>query len=176
MNGRRSILPSRGSSPSTRGQGLVEFALVFPVFMIIFFGLLDVGRFVYMNSTLSQAAREGARLAATEVSWMGKTTADDPSCNQEFGPVCPADTAALRAHVVAAANRMMAPFGTVSQVYVQCDPAGSAPTGNWTTTDCPVASRATGDVVSVRVELQFRPLTGVFGAITNSGSATMVIN
>ena len=30
-----------------RGQALVEFALVFPVFMLILFGVIEVGRFVY---------------------------------------------------------------------------------------------------------------------------------
>ncbi len=53
---------SRASSRT--GQTLVEFALVLPVFLVVLFGLLDVGRYVYMNSVLSQAAREGARLGA----------------------------------------------------------------------------------------------------------------
>jgi hypothetical protein len=167
--------PLRSGSRRGRsaGQGLVEFALVLPVFLLILFGLIDVGRFVYMNSTLSQAAREGARLGATEASWIGSS---DPACNAEFGPVCPADTAALEAHVTAAANRMMAPFGAVDQVHVQCDAEGSAPTGSWTGTDCPAASRQPGDVVSVRVELQFAPLLGIIAPITTSGSASMVIN
>jgi Flp pilus assembly protein TadG len=173
VNVRSRVPLPRSRNARSAGQGLVEFALVFPVFMLILFGLIDVGRFVYMSSTLSQAAREGARLGATEASWIGSS---DPACNQSFGPVCPNNTTALRTHVTAAANRMMVPFGTVSQVYVQCDAAGSAPTGDWSTTDCPAASRQTGDVVSVRVELQFAPLLGVIGPITTSGSATMVIN
>ena len=53
------------------GQGLVELAMVLPVFMLAVFGLFDVGRLVYVNSTLSQAAREGARVAATEAGWIG---------------------------------------------------------------------------------------------------------
>lgn len=171
---------ARSRRARSGGQTLVEFALVFPVFMAILFGMLDVGRFVYMGSTLSQAAREGARLAATEASWIGQTAPSVPSCNQPLGQVCPADTAALQAHVTAAANRMMAPFGTVSQVFVSCDDPGSAPSGNWTTPGgtprCPAGSRNTGDIVSVRVVLEFRPLTGVIGTITSSGSATMVIN
>ena len=56
---------------SRGGQTLVEFALVFPVFILLLFGIVDAGRFVYMNSVLSQAAREGARLAAVEASWIG---------------------------------------------------------------------------------------------------------
>ena len=48
------------------GQALVEFALILPVFLLLLFGLIDVGRYVYMNTVLSQAAREGARLGAAE--------------------------------------------------------------------------------------------------------------
>ena len=57
----------------SRGQALVEFALVFPVFMLILFGVIEVARFVYTDSALSQAAREGARLAAVEARWIGDT-------------------------------------------------------------------------------------------------------
>lgn len=48
----------------TRGQSLVEFALVFPVFMVIVVGTVDVGRAVFSYNTLTNGAREGARLAA----------------------------------------------------------------------------------------------------------------
>ena len=64
------------SRSTVAGQSLVEFALVIPVFLLILFGLLDAGRYVYMNSVLSQAAREGARVAAAEARWIGKTTTD----------------------------------------------------------------------------------------------------
>jgi Flp pilus assembly protein TadG len=44
------------------GQGLVEFALVFPVFILLVLGLFDVGRAVLAYNTLTNAAREAARL------------------------------------------------------------------------------------------------------------------
>ena len=56
-----------GSRPEPRrwvqGQGLVEFALAFPIFILLIFGLLDLGRVVYDSVTLSNAARSGLRLA-----------------------------------------------------------------------------------------------------------------
>lgn len=51
--------PRRGR----RGQALVEFALVFPVFMLIIVALFDVGRAVYAYNTITNAAREAARVA-----------------------------------------------------------------------------------------------------------------
>ena len=160
------------------GQALVEFALVLPVFVAMLFGVLDAGRFVYMNSVLSQAAREGARLAAVEASWIGSS---DPACGTSGGPVCPSDGTALQADVLAATNRMVAPFGNISTLYLSCDPLGSAPTGAWTSgTACTTNSGATGNVVSVRVLLTFTPITPLIGqligTVTTSGSATMVIN
>lgn len=44
-----------------RGASMVEFALVLPVFLLLLFGLFDVGRLVYVNNAVSEAAREGAR-------------------------------------------------------------------------------------------------------------------
>jgi TadE-like protein len=45
------------------GQGLVEFALVLPVFVLVLVALFDLGRGVFAFNTLTNAAREGARLA-----------------------------------------------------------------------------------------------------------------
>lgn len=46
-----------------RGQGLVEFALVFPIFIVLVFALFDIGRAVFAYNEVTNAAREGARLA-----------------------------------------------------------------------------------------------------------------
>ena len=48
-----------------RGQSLVEFAVVFPVFILLRAGLVDFGLGLYSNVTLINAAREGARLGVT---------------------------------------------------------------------------------------------------------------
>jgi hypothetical protein len=46
-----------------RGQALVEFALVIPIFLLVMVALFDLGRAVFAYNTLTNAAREGARLA-----------------------------------------------------------------------------------------------------------------
>jgi Flp pilus assembly protein TadG len=46
-----------------RGQALVEFALVIPIFLLLLVALFDVGRAVFSYNTLTNAAREGARTA-----------------------------------------------------------------------------------------------------------------
>ena len=46
-----------------RGQELMEYAITLPIFLLLAFGIFDLGRGVYYYSTLQNAAREGARYA-----------------------------------------------------------------------------------------------------------------
>ena len=47
-----------------RGAAAVEFALLLPLLLLLVFGIIDFGRAINAQITLTQAAREGARLAA----------------------------------------------------------------------------------------------------------------
>ncbi len=47
-----------------RGAAAIEFALLFPLLMLIVFGTIDFGRALNEQITLTQAAREGVRLDA----------------------------------------------------------------------------------------------------------------
>lgn len=49
-----------------RGQSLVEFTLVLPIFLVLLFGLVDFGRAFYSWLLVTNAAREGARAAAVQ--------------------------------------------------------------------------------------------------------------
>jgi len=53
-----------------RGQAVVEFALVLPILVLILFGVLEGGNVLYRTLTVTEASREGARVAAVNV---GKT-------------------------------------------------------------------------------------------------------
>jgi Flp pilus assembly protein TadG len=46
-----------------RGQALVEFALIVPIFVLMLVAVFDLGRAVFAYNTLTNAAREGARIA-----------------------------------------------------------------------------------------------------------------
>src|SRR4026209_1270555 len=46
-----------------RGQAMVEFALVIPVFLLLMVALFDFGRVIWVNDTLATAAREAVRYA-----------------------------------------------------------------------------------------------------------------
>lgn len=47
----------------SRGQALVEFAFVAPLFFLLLFGIIEAGRFIYYYEVLNNATREGARYA-----------------------------------------------------------------------------------------------------------------
>lgn len=56
--------PSSSRKTSDRGTAAVEFALILPVLLLIVFGIIDFGRALNAQITLTGAAREGVRLAA----------------------------------------------------------------------------------------------------------------
>jgi len=49
-----------------RGQGLVEFALILPILLLILLGILDFGRILFIYVNLFNAAREAGRYALVD--------------------------------------------------------------------------------------------------------------
>src|SRR6266511_2340636 len=57
-----------------RGQALVEFAMVFPLFLLLLMSIITFGLYVFYNQQLQNAAREAACYAAVHSS-------TDPLCS-----------------------------------------------------------------------------------------------
>lgn len=51
--------------PTSRGQGIVEFALILSILLLFLMVIFDAGRAVYAYSVIYNAAREGARYGVT---------------------------------------------------------------------------------------------------------------
>ena len=60
-----SIRMKRINRKGQRAQGLVEFALAFPVFLLIVLGIFEFGRLMFTYATVFTASREAARFGAT---------------------------------------------------------------------------------------------------------------
>ena len=62
-----------------RGSAAVEFALVAPLFFILVFGMIEVGRMVMVQQVITNASREGARLAVLDTATVAEieTTVED---------------------------------------------------------------------------------------------------
>jgi Flp pilus assembly protein TadG len=97
-------LGRRGRDRS-RGQALVEFSLVIPIFLLLLISLFDLGRAVFAYNTLTNAAREGARVAIvnqdvpTIIQRAKQQSAivelNDPSVSVAFYQIAPDGTADL---------------------------------------------------------------------------------
>ncbi len=62
------------------GVGLVEFSLTLPFLLLLLFGMVDFGRAINANSTVADAARQGARQMAPNAA-----TADNPFSSTPSG-------------------------------------------------------------------------------------------
>jgi len=58
----------RSGRRGERGQALAEFALILPLFLVIVFGIVDFGMAFHSYITITNAAREGARLGVVQAS------------------------------------------------------------------------------------------------------------
>jgi len=58
------------------GQTTVEFALTIPAMLILIMGMMDLGRFLFYNSTLTNAVREGTRYGIVQQEYDESTLAD----------------------------------------------------------------------------------------------------
>ena len=65
-----------GDRGAERGQSLVEFALLVPVFLLLLLGMLEFGYMFLQNQTLESATREGARAGAA----LGNGNLADQAC------------------------------------------------------------------------------------------------
>jgi len=54
-----------GNVSSRRGQSMVEFAMVAPLFFLLVFGIIDFGRVFFVQITLQNAMRQAGRFAVT---------------------------------------------------------------------------------------------------------------
>lgn len=137
----------------SRGQALVEFALVFPVIVLLIFGFIDVGRAVLAYNTLTSAARQGARVAVV-------SQVDPASAPFRCEANRPTENAAdpwwtFRGCAIAAGSSLGVAAGDVSITY-------TAPPG--TTVECTLQV-SVGCIAAVTVTHQFNPITPLAGTI-----------
>ena len=126
-----------------RGQSLVEFALVLPILLLMLMGIVDAGRLIYTYNTVSNAARQGARIAIVNQSTTGTNTCD---------------TASATAYPIGCA--------VVSGVALNIDPTKDVDVQYHDATDTtPCNPIAIGCIAVVKVTGTYQPLTPVIGQI-----------
>ena len=166
---------SRARSRS-RGQALMEFALAAPVFLVMLFGVVDVGRIIWATTAVNSAAREAARYAIVH----GGTTADPcpvgpagPDTNPKPALSCVYSSwsAQPKQYIYDTAQGAaigVGPSPTVTACY------GVGCTGNADTDDNARGNPVTV-VVSSQLNLFAASLLGM-STFTVTGTSTMVVN
>ncbi len=144
--GHRRVAGRRGR----RGQALVEFALVLPIFLLIIFGMVDIGRYVYLTNAFNEAAREGARYGSVE-QWSYTCPSSVPVASQDRF-TCTAATAL---------GRIAAAPAYVNTPTVTCYSKGGDPSTAVAATAC----RA-GYLLQVTVATPTTPANHRFGFLT----------
>ena len=157
----------------TRGQAMVEFALVFPVFILLLVGMFDFGRVVWVNNTLATAAREAARFAIVHGSKSTCPVGPAPGGTQ-IDPSC-VDPSPSRQAIKDVAQKWAA--GTSANVTVHvCYGLVTSCTSD---TDAPNALNTRGTQVMVTVtsvvDLSLPSLAG-FSGISLNATSTMLVN
>lgn len=133
-------------------QGIIEFALVLPVLLLVLFGVFELGRMLAIYSSVATASREAARYAS----------ASGYSPRLFNGRPVPYYQDCIG--IVAAAQRMGILVGiNPSDITISYDhgpntgnPFGTCPTGNVGS-----ATANLGDRVVIQVLAQYRPFLGL---------------
>jgi Flp pilus assembly protein TadG len=60
-NNKKGFYVMRSKSSSQKGASAVEFALILPLLMVITFGIIEFGVYLYDQQVITNASREGAR-------------------------------------------------------------------------------------------------------------------
>jgi Flp pilus assembly protein TadG len=152
-----------------RGQALVEVAMVLPLFFLLVFGMIDLGRVIWANDVVANAAREGARFASVNAGTL------------VIGNEAEATKDQIRTHV----QGFVVAGGVNTQVTVcfsYVNVAAETPVCVGNTDEVVGANTALfqkGNLVTVRVESQVPGLlVGAIasGTMTVRGESTVLIN
>jgi Flp pilus assembly protein TadG len=137
----------------SRGQALVEFAFVFPIIVLLAFAFIDVGRAVFSYNTLTNAARQAARVAM--VNQLDPASAPwNCAANKPVEDVLSPNWT-VRGCAIAAGSAVGVASDDVTVTY-------TAPPG--TTLSCSPTINV-GCIATVTVVNEFNPITPVAGSL-----------
>jgi Flp pilus assembly protein TadG len=164
-----------------RGQALMEFAVVLPVFLVILLGMIDIGRGVWANNTVANAAREAARYASVHGGTKANTCPVGPPAEKtEIPPAsstCPFPSPSKDGiREVARSFTVAGGTGLTIQVCYGIDCSGDT---DGTDAAGDPATNARGTPVTVTVSSQVPMIMGTFlglGTINVSATSTMLVN
>jgi Flp pilus assembly protein TadG len=129
-------------------QGIVEFALVLPILLLVMFGIIEVGRLLAIYASVATASREAARYASA----VGRSPRNVPYYQDCFGMRSAAQRMGILVGI--AANSITIDYDHGPNTG---NPFGNCPSGSSTST----VDAQLGDRVIIGVTAQYKPLLGL---------------
>jgi hypothetical protein len=133
-----------------KGQSLVEMALMLPLFLVVIFGIIDMGYYIYGFSTIYNAARNASDVAAEIPPYPSKLNTPSDDCVKRVR-----DT-------VTESTGILGDFNTSGSIQISF----------------PTNKRALGEPIQVRVEYRISPLTPLFQLVPigdEQGRMTVIV-
>ncbi|HLX35185.1 MAG TPA: TadE family protein [Candidatus Limnocylindrales bacterium] len=158
------------------GQGLAEFAIVLPIFLLVVFGMIDVGRVVWATDDITNAAREGARYASIHGGSFLTSCPVGPGLSGTPATGCPAWSPDSKQPIRDATKAYFIASGGSSTVWV-CYYTTTSCSGD---TDQSGVTNVRGTYVTVTVQSTVPILTGrllgLSGFTVNAHSTVLINN
>ena len=137
MGDRHIFIIARRKFKGPRGEGLVEFAVVLPLFFLLMFGILDMGHLYWVQVTLENAVRQAGRYAVTGQKMPGET----------------------RLSSIVKVAQKAAPGMDLTQILITSGEGGSSVSSNGT----PSAAGLPGDTVTISLTTHLTLFTNLMG-------------
>ena len=149
--------------PTSKAQGLVEFALVLPVLLLVIVGIIEFGRLIFMYSAVAAASREGARYGA--------------AADNDGGTYRYADCDSIVDTITRIGALVGISSSNITIEYVDGPDTDTIPTGASTCASLDQDSIGRGDRIVVTVQTNFQPIVPLvnFPAIPISSTISRTI-
>jgi hypothetical protein len=137
------------------GQSMVEMALILPFLLMLVFGIIDMGWYIFGYASIYQAARNGAEKAA-----------EIPPYATKLAP--------LNRNDVCVSTIINATLEGVPEIFFNDLASGTG--GNIYTISYPSGQRALGQPIQIDISYKLRPLTPFWRLVTFGNQGTMTVS
>jgi Flp pilus assembly protein TadG len=164
----------RRLSTRSRGQALVEMALITPVLLFILLGIVDLGRAYYQYTVMTNAVREGARYVSanwSNASGGGAATNANAAAapfNTVQGRMQYVGHTAGMTFVNDASHMAVIYYDGKSATLIQCAHWNPATNAIVQDNSYPLTQPRTGDIVRVRLGYTFTPIVPILSQVTGA--------
>lgn len=163
------------SKQRREGQSLVEMAFILPLLLVLFFGIIDIGYFLYGYATVYRAARRGADVAAIyppfshRLETVGIPDVPGPEGSYDTRDMCVQEivNSVQKGSILIQLQDVAEDREKFSIIYLENPTGPPIPDSR---------ERAIGDTVSVAITYTIEPLTPMMTLIPGVGKSGITVH